>query len=185
MGDDLQRLRSEVIDAKTGVSGAGGRTEDGGFLFHKVYENFRAYKILSHQHQPEIEEYAAAGLPGSEKHTARVPVVFTPHLLPLYRGILSTIVLIWDGPAPADLADRFRERCAAEPFLRFCETPEAVELSRVQNTNYVDLGLRSDGATTVIVSAIDILVKGAAGQAIQNLNLMLGLPETAGLLGQS
>ena len=181
LGELRARLQSVVIDAKSGVSGAGGRTEDGGFVFHKVHENFRAYKILGHQHQPEIEEYAATAMAGVE----RLPVVFTPHLLPLYRGILTTIVLIWDGPAPADLTERVRERCRTEPFVRFRDTPEAVELISVQNTNYLDVGLRSQGNTTVIVTALDNLVKGAAGQAIQNLNLMLGLPETAGLAGQT
>ncbi len=189
LGDARSELQSVVIDAKSGVSGAGGRTEDGGFVFHKVHENFRAYKILGHQHQPEIEEYAAVGLPaaraGEESGRTRLPVVFTPHLLPLFRGILTTIVLIWKDTAPADLAERLRDRCADEPFVRFRETPEAVELTPVQHTNYLDIGLRSEGNTTVIVTALDNLVKGAAGQAIQNLNLMLGFPENAGLPAKS
>ncbi|MCR9143044.1 MAG: N-acetyl-gamma-glutamyl-phosphate reductase [bacterium] len=190
LGAARQDLQSVVVDAKSGVSGAGGRTEDGGFVFHKVHENFRAYKILGHQHQPEIEEYAALGMPGttgaiampSAEAPPTLPVVFTPHLLPLFRGILSTIVLIWKSTPPADLAERLRHRCESEPFIRFRDTPEAVELASVQNTNYLDLGLRTSGNTTVIVTAIDNLIKGAAGQAIQNLNLMLDFPETAGLL---
>ncbi len=178
LGEARTQLRSVIIDAKSGVSGAGGRSEDGGFVFHKVHENFRAYKILGHQHQPEIEEYAATHWDGR----STLPVVFTPHLLPLYRGILATIVLVWEDSAPADLEDRIRGACEQEPFLRFRNTPEEIELSRVQHTNYLDVALRSDGNTTVMLTALDNLVKGAAGQAVQNLNLMLGQPETAGLL---
>ena len=114
-----------------------------------------------------------------------LPVVFTPHLLPLYRGILTTMVLIWDGPAPETVEHQLKQRADAEAFVRLRGTPEEVELLPVQHTNYVDIGLRSRGNTTVIVTAIDNLVKGAAGQAIQNLNLMLGLPEGSGLLTQS
>lgn len=178
LGDLRARIASIVIDAKSGVSGAGGRVEDAGFSFNSVHENFRAYKILSHQHQPEIEEYAAHGLTG-----ALAPLVFTPHLLPLYRGILSTLVLFWDGPAPAaEAEERLRAAGEREPFVRFRAAPEEVELAKVQHTNFLDIGVRSAGRATVIVTAIDNLVKGAAGQALQNLNLMLGLPETLGLL---
>ncbi|MBI3395353.1 MAG: N-acetyl-gamma-glutamyl-phosphate reductase [Spirochaetia bacterium] len=177
LGDLRSRLRGVSIDAKSGVSGAGGRTEDAGFSYNSVYENFRAYKIQSHQHQPEIEEYSWHGL-----GAAPCPLVFTPHLLPVFRGILSTITLFWDGPAPESLLDRFKEISAKETFIRFLEKPEDVELKRVQNTNYVDMGLRSVSSTTVIVSGLDNLVKGAAGQAVQNMNLMLGLPETSGLV---
>lgn len=181
LGDFRNNLQSVVIDAKSGVSGAGGRTEDGGFVFHKVHENFRAYKVMGHQHQPEIEEYAATGMSATSGAPTGLSVIFTPHLLPLFRGILTTIVLIWDGPAPAGLEEQIRKRCAAEPYIRFRETPEMVELIPVQNTNYLDIGLRSQSNTTVIVTALDNLIKGAAGQAIQNLNLMLGFPETTGL----
>lgn len=166
-----------IVDAKSGVSGAGGRVEDAGFSFGGVYENFRAYKILKHQHEPEIVEHL--GRAGQ----FRPDLVFTPHLLPVFRGILSTIVIIWnDTPDAHQLETMVRAYCEAEPFLRFRSTPEEVELKRVQNTNFIDIGIRSRGNKTVVVSALDNLVKGAAGQAIQNLNLMLGLPETAGLL---
>lgn len=168
-----------IVDAKSGVSGAGGRVEDAGFSFGGVYENFRAYKILKHQHEPEIVEH----LGRAGQFTP--DLVFTPHLLPTFRGILSTIVIVWnDTPDAHQLEAMVREHCEAEPFLRFRSTPEEVELKRVQNTNFIDIGIRSRGNKTVVVSALDNLVKGAAGQAIQNLNLMLGLPETAGLLLQ-
>ena len=204
LGEDRLRLASVVIDSKSGVSGAGGRTEDAGFAFGGVYENFRAYKVLSHQHQPEIEEYGAWGL-GSKssaqteigKKTAAsdagspghpnfpCPLTFTPHLLPLQRGILTTMVLHWKDPLPKDfgptLKERFRKAAQEEPFLRFYEEPEQIELRNVQSTNFVDLSIRTEGSISVLVAAIDNLVKGAAGQAIQNMNLMLGFPETTGL----
>lgn len=181
LGDYRNQIRSIVIDAKSGVSGAGGRVEDAGFSFNSVHENFRAYKILSHQHQPEIQEYSASGLPQGFPF----PIVFTPHLLPLYRGILSTIVIHWNENAPENLISFLEERTAREPFVRIMKTPEEVQLSRVQNTNFVDISARSMDNVSVIVSAIDNLQKGAAGQAIQNMNLILGFNETDGLLLRS
>lgn len=175
----LGRYREElidiVIDAKSGVSGAGGRTEDAGYSFNSVHENFRAYKVLAHQHQPEIQEYAAAGT------HIDFEIAFIPHLLPLFRGILSTTILTWRDRAPDGLESLFRQAAAGEPFLRFLNAPEEVTLSRVQHTNFLDIGIRSEGRRTIIVSALDNLVKGAAGQAIQNMNLIMGMPEEAGL----
>lgn len=174
---ELTNAAHIVVDSKSGVSGAGGRVEDAGFAFAGVYENFRAYKILKHQHEPEIQTYANIMGNGA------IDLVFTPHLLPAFRGILSTIVILWKGePDAAGLLARATEFCEKEAFLRLRSAPEEVELRRVQHTNFVDIGLRTRGNKTIIVSAIDNLVKGAAGQAIQNLNLMLDLPETAGLL---
>ena len=178
LGELRKELLSINIHACSGVSGAGGRVEGGGFAFTRVYENFRAYKILKHQHEPEIEEYAGSGLSSG----LPCPLTFTPHLLPVYRGILSTIVLHWKGEAPKNLPDIFRDFAQKEKFFRFYEEAEQVELSKVQETNYIDLGLRSRGSITVMTSALDNLVKGAAGQAIQNMNLMLELPESRGLL---
>ncbi|MCB1139508.1 MAG: N-acetyl-gamma-glutamyl-phosphate reductase [Leptospiraceae bacterium] len=187
LGDYRDRVRQVIIDAKSGVSGAGGRTEDAGFSFQKVYENFRAYKVLKHQHTPEIQIHARQGLDrfrGPEENIDGPILLFTPHLLPIYRGILSTIVIEWKEEAPADLQEHMAKAISEEPFLRLLDSPEKVELNRVQNTNFVDLGLRSMGSITIIVSAIDNLVKGAAGQAIQNMNLMCGLDERTGLLAR-
>lgn len=175
LGDMRKEISNVVIDAKSGVSGAGGRTEDAGFSFTSVYENFRAYRVLSHQHEPEIRQYAQTAEFGME-------LTFTPHLLPLFRGILSTMVLIWKNGAPENLADVLKERAKKFPFIRFLDKPEDVQLAFVQKSNFLDLAVRSNSSVTVLVSAIDNLVKGAAGQAVQNMNLMLGLPETAGLL---
>ncbi len=177
LASQLQASSCIVVDSKSGVSGAGGRVENSGFSFGGVYENFRSYKILKHQHEPEIVEH----LGRAGQFTP--DLVFTPHLLPVFRGILSTIVIVWNqAPDPAMLETQMQDFCNREPFLRYRPTPEAVELKHVQNTNFIDIGMRSRGNKTVIVSAVDNLVKGAAGQAIQNMNLMLGLPETTGLL---
>ncbi|TGM59921.1 N-acetyl-gamma-glutamyl-phosphate reductase [Leptospira adleri] len=178
----LNELRKDlkpriVADSKSGVSGAGGRTEDAGFSYTGVYENFRAYKILTHQHEPEIQEYifANSGLKQPE-------VLFVPHLLPVFRGILSTIFLEFEKEPSLDPMQVLSDSSKNEPFVRILKTPEEVELRKVQNTNFLDISVRKRGNTLVVVSALDNLVKGAAGQALQNINLMTGTVETVGLL---
>ncbi|PJZ55020.1 N-acetyl-gamma-glutamyl-phosphate reductase [Leptospira adleri] len=178
----LNELRKDlkpriVADSKSGVSGAGGRTEDAGFSYTGVYENFRAYKILTHQHEPEIQEYifANSGLKQPE-------VLFVPHLLPVFRGILSTIFLEFEKEPSFDPIQVLSDSSKNEPFVRILRTPEEVELRKVQNTNFLDISVRKRGNTLVVVSALDNLVKGAAGQALQNINLMTGTVETVGLL---
>lgn len=181
----LGKLRKEIsgrviIDSKSGVSGAGGRTEDVTFTFTNTYENFRAYKILEHQHTPEMQEYAFLNITGT--FTGGVPeIVFTPHLLPLYRGILSTIVVQFSRKISAQELEEALLVYKKEPFVRFYSKPENIELKKVQKTNYIDISYKLKDDMIVIVSAIDNLVKGAAGQALQNINLMLGLDETLGL----
>lgn len=168
-----------IIDAKTGVSGAGGRTEDIGFSFTNTYENFRGYKILSHQHTPEIQEYSEFGLKEKLKK-----IIFTPHLLPIYRGILSTIVIQFDDTiSEKNIQDEFK-KFEHEKFIKFISEPEKVELKNVQNSNYLEIGYRFDvdEKVLVIVSALDNLVKGASGQALQNMNLMCGFEEIEGLI---
>ncbi|RHX90524.1 N-acetyl-gamma-glutamyl-phosphate reductase [Leptospira stimsonii] len=166
-----------VADSKSGVSGAGGRTEDAGFSYTGVYENFRAYKILTHQHEPEIQEYifSHSGLKEPE-------VLFVPHLLPVFRGILSTIFLEFETEPAVDPMQVLLDSSKGEPFIRILKSPEEIELKKVQNTNFLDISLRKRGNTLVVVSALDNLVKGAAGQALQNINLMTGAKETTGLL---
>ncbi|GBF49347.1 N-acetyl-gamma-glutamyl-phosphate reductase [Leptospira ryugenii] len=177
----LGKLRSKVqgtiiIDAKSGVSGAGGRTEEITFAYTNVYENFRAYKVLKHQHEPEISEYIQTNSP------KEISIVFTPHLLPLYRGILTSIYIPID-PSVSDeeIESCFENATQGEPFLRFKKLPEDIELRFVQNSNYLDFAFRKKGNILTIVSALDNLMKGAAGQALQNLNLMHSLEETIGL----
>ncbi len=177
LGDLRKKIRPRIVaDCKSGISGAGGRVEDGGFSFNGVYENFRAYKVLSHQHEPEIQEYCyeGSGLPQPE-------VLFVPHLLPVYRGILSTIYLEAESEN-LPVLETLKANSKNEPFLRVLGSPEEVELSKVNHTNFLDLGVRQRGKTITIVSALDNLLKGAAGQALQNINLMLGESETLGLL---
>ncbi len=178
LGELRERIQGAiVIDSKSGVSGAGGRTEDIGFTFTNTYENFRAYKILSHQHTPEIEEYA-----GFAMKNKLLKIVFTPHLLPVYRGILSTFVIQFDKDIDNREVTAQFSKFQSEPFIRFYKKPEEIELKNIQNSNFLDISFKVEDNILVIVSALDNLVKGAAGQALQNLNLMLGLDERKGLL---
>ena len=161
--------RGIVIDAKSGLSGAG-KGAKATTHFGNVHENFKAYGVGTHRHAPEIRQEA-----GTER------IVFTPHLLPVFRGILETIYVTPKAGASAeDLRAAWAERYAAEPFVRVFDRG-LPELNRVQDTNQCHLGLAPAGDLIVLVSAIDNLVKGAAGQALQNMNLMLGLPEGDGL----
>jgi N-acetyl-gamma-glutamyl-phosphate reductase len=171
---------SLIVDAKSGTTGAGRKaTEE--MSFSEVSDDFRAYRVLRHQHQPEIERVLGlAGVSGAQ-------VTFTAHLLPVRRGILATAYGRVRGQRP-DLAaavaaalDGFAE---GKPFIKVAASPEEVTLQAAVGTNRVVLGARADAERGVVVSfaAIDNLVKGAAGQALQNANLMFGLPESTALL---
>ena len=169
-----------IIDSKSGTSGAG-RAASVATLFCEVTDGFRPYKVGgSHRHIPEIEQElsAAAGRP--------VTVSFTPHLLPISRGILSTIYasLTPEGRA-ADLQALFESTYADEPFVRVLPAGTPPATQHVRGSNCCDLGLQRDERTgrLIVMSAIDNIVKGASGQAVQNMNLMLGFPETTGLMG--
>jgi N-acetyl-gamma-glutamyl-phosphate reductase len=167
-----------VIDAKSGTTGAGKKASED-FSFSEVDGDFRAYRVLRHQHTPEIER--TLGLAG---HAAG-PVTFTSHLLPTRRGILATIYgRLRPGKTGADAAAAIASFAEGKPFLRAVK-PDGVRLHPVVGTNRVLLGADADPERGVAVcfAAIDNLVKGAAGQAVQNANLMLGLDETTGLDG--
>ncbi|MCA8955356.1 MAG: N-acetyl-gamma-glutamyl-phosphate reductase [Planctomycetes bacterium] len=158
-----------ISDSKSGVSGAGqapGRRN----VFGAVAENFLAYGVGTHRHAPEIAQVA-----GTDR------VVFVPHLLPMFRGMLSTLYV---SPVPGTDADAVRnclaERYRDEPFVRVFDRGQP-ETNRVARTNQCHIGVAAVGSQVVITSAIDNLGKGAAGQALQNLNAMLGLPEGLGL----
>lgn len=163
-----------VIDAKSGTTGAGrgAKVEQ---LFAEVNENFRAYAVTGHRHLPEIEQ--ELGLAGGTS-----PVLFVPHLLPVSRGILSTMYVRSPERRPP-LAELFREAYEAEPFLVLRGEDVMPELREVRGTNRCALGWHWDAGTrqAVVVTAIDNLGKGAAGQAVQCLNVLLGMPETVGL----
>jgi N-acetyl-gamma-glutamyl-phosphate reductase len=165
-----------VIDAKSGTTGAGRKANED-FSFSEVDGDFRAYRVLRHQHTPEIER--ALGLAG---HNG-LKVTFTPHLLPTRRGILATVYgRLVRGKSGADAAAAIERFVAGRPFLRAAK-PDAVRLHMVVGTNRVTLAADADPERGVAVAfaALDNLVKGAAGQAVQNANLMLGLDETTGL----
>ena len=170
----IDRAAGIVCDAKSGVSGAG-RKPSLKTSFSEVTENFSAYSLLGHRHVPEVLMHS--GLEAAE-------FSFTAQLLPLHRGILETIYFRAHGlGSAAALLDIYEQRYAREPFIRLYENAQP-DLRAVAHSNFCDIGVTLDAVTgrAVVVVAIDNLVKGAAGQALQNLNLMLGLPETEGLL---
>jgi N-acetyl-gamma-glutamyl-phosphate reductase len=163
-----------MIDAKSGTTGAG-RSAKVEQLFAEVNENFRPYGVGAHRHGPEIDqELRRAG--------SRAPCLFVPHLLPVSRGILSTMYVALPG-GPEDMDTLYGRTYAEEPFivLRGGEPPE---LREVRGTNRCVIGWHWDADTghAVVMTAIDNLGKGAAGQGVQCMNLLLGLPETTGLL---
>lgn len=159
-----------VVDGKSGVSGAG-RTPKPETHFCEVNENLSAYGVLRHRHTPEMLRLLAGATLDR--------FVFTPHLIPITRGILNTITL--------RMADRLSahsilaETYARFPFVRVLPSGHLPNVQKVVRTNFCAIGVAARGPNTVIVSALDNLVKGAAGQAIQNLNLMFGFEPTAGL----
>ncbi len=171
----VDRAAGIVCDAKSGVSGAG-RKPRLSSSFCEVTENFSAYSVLRHRHVPEVLNIS--GLEDRE-------FSFTAQLLPLDRGILETIYFRATGVATAeDLVRIYESRYAGEPFVRIYQPGHFPDLHAVARTNFCDIGVTFDAPSgrAVVVSAIDNLVKGAAGQAIQNMNLLLGFPETEGLL---
>ncbi len=171
----IDRSAGVVCDAKSGVSGAGNKPSAKN-IFCEVAENFSAYSVLGHRHVPEVLQIS--GLEERE-------FSFTAQLLPIDRGILETIYFRTPpGTTADDLIAAYERRYADEPFVRLYNPGHLPDLRRVARTNFCDIGVTVDSKTgrVVVVSAIDNLTKGAAGQAIQNMNLMLGLPETEGLL---
>ena len=165
-----------IIDSKSGVSGAG-RGLAVNSLFAETDGDFKAYGLPVHRHAPEIEQELGL-LAGQE-----VTVTFTPHLLPMTRGMLSTIyVQPVTEVTSGRLHEIYREFYRDEPFVRVCPPGQYPHTKWVQGTNYCDIGLNLDERTgrITVLSAIDNLVKGASGQAVQNMNIMCGLEETLG-----
>lgn len=165
-----------VCDAKSGVSGAG-RKASLKTSFCEVADNFSVYSLLNHRHVPEV--LRISGLEEAE-------FSFTAQLIPIPRGILETIYFRVNASLSSeqDLLSIYQGQYGTEPFVRLYASGQVPDLTQVNHHNFCDLGVKLDVVTrrAVVVSAIDNLVKGAAGQAVQNLNLMLGLPETCGLL---
>jgi N-acetyl-gamma-glutamyl-phosphate reductase len=166
-----------VIDAKSGVSGAGREAKEAN-LYSEVTEGINAYGVAGHRHAPEIEQELsdAAGAP--------ILVTFTPHLMPMSRGILSTMyVKLANGATANDLRAALAKRYAAEPFVKVLGEGMSPATRHVRGSNYCHIAVFADRAPgrAILLSAIDNLVKGAAGQAVQNFNVVFGLPETAAL----
>jgi N-acetyl-gamma-glutamyl-phosphate reductase len=165
---------SVICDCKSGASGAG-KDPRWDLHFVELDENFKAYNLFSHRHTPEILEHTGLS---EEK------VVFSTHLLPLARGILSTIYVTPDSPqAPEAVEALYRKFYAGRPMMRIWPAGTLPELQHVAHTNFCDIGFALDkaGRRLVIVSCLDNLGKGAAGQAVQNFNLMLGIKEQTAL----
>jgi N-acetyl-gamma-glutamyl-phosphate reductase len=166
-----------IADSKSGVSGAG-RDPQIASLFCEVAEGFKAYKVGVHRHTPEIEQELSALAEREMK------ISFTPHLLPVKRGILSTIYAKLNKDVTAEEAtDLYQAFYRGESFVRIYRSGQFPNLSSVVGSNYCDIGVTIDTRTgrIIIISAIDNLIKGASGQAIQNMNLLCGLKEETGL----
>lgn len=170
-------LNSIIADSKSGVSGAG-RSLSIGAHFCEANESFKPYKIAVHRHNPEMDAIL------SREAGQSVNITFVPHLLPMSRGMLTTI---YATPAvdinAADIMDCYRTAYSHKPFVRLRPADKQPNTQHVRGTNYCDIGFTIDARNKrlILVSAIDNLVKGAAGQAVQNMNIMLGVEETAGL----
>ncbi len=167
-----------IVDSKSGTSGAG-RTAKVDTLYCEVNEGFKAYSLPRHRHTPEIEQ-SLSRLAGES-----VRISFTPHLLPVNRGILSTCYASLTSMISLDtLQQLYLDKYAGEGFIRVLPKGKLPNIAQVRGSNFCDIGLSVDERTgrVIALAAIDNLVKGAAGQAVQNMNLMLGLPEDTGLL---
>ena len=162
--------RDAVVDAKSGVSGAGREATDATH-FVSVAENVNAYKVDGHRHRAELEQ----------ELEERFPVTFTPHLLPVDQGLLASCYVTVDDLSADDVRGLFEDAYRGEPFIDLADHPPGVRDVRETNRCRVHATVESATGRVLVFAAIDNLWKGAAGQAIQDLNLMLGLPETEGL----
>ncbi len=167
-----------VADSKSGVSGAG-RSLSQASHYCEVNESFKAYKVAVHRHNPEMDSVL------SREGREPISITFVPHLVPMTRGMLTTI---YATPAVAlngqDIIDCYMSAYSRRPFIRLCPMDTQPDTLHVRGTNYCDIGFKFDDRNNrlILISAIDNLVKGAAGQAVQNMNLMMGFDETDGLM---
>jgi N-acetyl-gamma-glutamyl-phosphate reductase len=167
-----------ILDAKSGTTGAG-RKADAGIIFSEVSENMKAYKVGIHQHTPEIEQELGK-VSGDE-----VNIIFTPQLVPIRRGILTTAyVPLKKQTGLVELAALYKSFYKNAPFVKVYEEGLLPQIKDVSYTNNCAIGIAvsKDKKTAIIVTAIDNLLKGASGQAIQNMNIICGMPETMGLV---
>jgi N-acetyl-gamma-glutamyl-phosphate reductase len=171
-------LSSIIIDAKSGLSGAGKKLAEGPLLA-EAHEDFKAYKVGVHQHAPEINQEL------SRLGGRKVKVIFVPHLLPINRGILETIYLKKSHKGAVsgkNLVKLYKKCYKNEPFVRINPEGRFPRIKDVAGTNFCDIGIKESGDNIILISAIDNLLKGASGQAVQNMNIMCGFPESTGLL---
>ena len=167
--------RRIIVDAKTGSSGSGASPAEGTHHPTRV-STFRAYKVMEHQHEIEIK--AAWGR--ATTAAGQLPsLTFVPQSAPLVRGIYACCYLVFEGEPPGDVRARYRERFAASPFVRVLD--EVPNVRDVAGTNNADVFVKDDFGVTLVIVAIDNLVKGASGQAVQCMNLGFGLAEDTGL----
>ena len=174
--EGLLRKDNIVINSLSGVTGAGKKSTQE-MSFAEIDSSVKAYKITEHQHIPEIEQVLSA-FTGKN-----ISVMFTPHLIPIRRGIYTTIVAdINDAVTSADIERTFHEYYGSKYFIRL-RGQEAPEIKHVVHSNFIDIGWRVDSTKKkiVLMSALDNLIKGAAGQAVQNMNILFGLPEETAL----
>lgn len=174
--------KSIIVDAKSGISGAGRSRITSDYLYTELNESLKPYAVGgTHRHTPEIEQELSS-IAGHN-----VQITFTPHLVPMTRGLLATCYAIANTKQNlAELLDVFSERYDAEPFVHLCGEGSQPSTKATCGTNQCHIGIALDERTDriIVAAAIDNLGKGAAGQAVQNMNLMLGLPETHGLEAQ-
>ncbi|MCA1726722.1 MAG: N-acetyl-gamma-glutamyl-phosphate reductase, partial [Actinobacteria bacterium] len=172
----LDAGQTVIVDGKSGITGAG-KEPTAQSHFAALDGSVRAYRVGRHQHTPEMEMAIASD-------ASSPAVTFVPHLVPAVRGVVTTCYgRLASGAAEDDLRRTLEETYAGEPFVRVLAAGETPDPRRIAGTNVCELSVHADAhtGTAVVIGAVDNLGKGAAGQAIQNLNLMLGLPETAGL----
>lgn len=175
--EGLIDIDSIIIDAKSGTSGAG-RKASTDLLYCEVNENFKAYGVTTHRHTSEIEQELSLAA-GRE-----LMLSFTPHLLPVQRGIFATIYCgIKGGADGAEIYSAYKKYYGGEPFVIINEEGILPEIKHVKHTNYISIGFKIDRRLNrlVIIGVIDNLTKGASGQAVQNMNIMFGIDETTGL----
>ena len=168
---------SLVVDAKSGVSGAGKKL-DSMYLYCEATENFQAYAVAKHRHVPEIEQVLA------DQSGKPVSLTFVPHLVPMTRGILVTAYgTLKKKLTNAAVRQAFEEEYGGERFIRLLPEGRWPQTKDTAGTNYVDINVTIDerNRRIIVLAALDNLVKGASGQAVQNMNLLFGLPEAMGI----
>lgn len=165
-----------IVDAKSGLSGAGREKE--AMLLSQMQNNFRAYKVDAHQHAPEINQEL------TNFNKRKIEVTFIPHLIPIQRGILSTIYFQLKSPvSEKEMQDLYQDFYRQEPYVKILPGEKFPDLKEVAKTNFCHIGVKVSQTkrTAIVISAIDNLVKGASGQAVQNMNIMCGFKEREGL----